>query len=197
VSGMRAEANLIQSPSWPALTDLHTIVFDFDGVFTDNKVYVFDDGREAVRCDRADGLGIDLLRAVRARTGAQFDMLVLSREQNLVVGARARKLGLTCIQGANDKLDTLTHYFRQQHPTVSAPFAGLIYFGNDLNDLAIMRRSGFSVAPADAHPHIRAHASVVLPEHGGCGFVRAGIEQLVRVNGLSVAEIEALVAGTP
>jgi len=46
----------------PGPADLHTIVFDFDGVFTDNKVWVDRDGRESVRCDRADGLALDFLR---------------------------------------------------------------------------------------------------------------------------------------
>ena len=44
-------------PDW---RDLHTIVFDFDGVFTDNKVWVDQNGVESVRCDRGDGLGFDI-----------------------------------------------------------------------------------------------------------------------------------------
>ena len=50
------------APRWPRLAAVHTLVFDFDGVFTDNKVYVSGSGEEAVRCDRADGLAMDFLR---------------------------------------------------------------------------------------------------------------------------------------
>ena len=72
------------------------VVFDFDGVFTDNRVLVMEDGREAVFCSRADGLGLQAL--VRSGVGC----LVLSTETNPVVSARAAKLGLECVQGLGD-----------------------------------------------------------------------------------------------
>jgi 3-deoxy-D-manno-octulosonate 8-phosphate phosphatase (KDO 8-P phosphatase) len=46
----------------PSVNEIHTIVFDFDGVFTNNKVWVDQDGRESVCCDRSDGLAFDILR---------------------------------------------------------------------------------------------------------------------------------------
>ena len=64
------------------------VVFDFDGVFTDNKVYTAQDGTETVMCDRRDGLGVKMLRE------RGIDMFILSLEANPVVEARARKLGL-------------------------------------------------------------------------------------------------------
>ena len=73
------------------------VVFDFDGVFTDNRVLVFGDGSEAVSCSRGDGLGLDRLRA----TG--LPLLVLSTERNEVVAARCRKVQLECRQGLADK----------------------------------------------------------------------------------------------
>ena len=73
------------------------LVMDFDGVFTDNHVVVFQDGREAVICDRGDGWGIGKLK----KTG--LPVLILSTETNPVVQARANKLGLPCIQGQADK----------------------------------------------------------------------------------------------
>lgn len=179
--------------AWPRIEDVHTIVFDFDGIFTDNKVYIADDGSELVRCDRADGLGIDLLRAYGRRRRRVLDILILSRERNRVVQARARKLGLRSRRAVVDKLSFLQNYLRRRHPAVSDPFAGLLYAGNDLNDLPLIARAGFSVAPADAHPLVRQTANAVLPIRGGEGFVRGVVERLLGVSTMSAEEIYELV----
>src|SRR5688572_16050871 len=92
-------------PLDPALTErlrlIRLVAFDFDGVFTDNAVYVSQDGTEAVRCVRSDGIGLQTLTALGIAT------LVISTETNPVVGARSRKLSLRCIQGCDDKLAAL------------------------------------------------------------------------------------------
>jgi YrbI family 3-deoxy-D-manno-octulosonate 8-phosphate phosphatase len=176
---------------WPALEELRAIVFDFDGVFTDNGVYVFEDGREAVRCDRADGLGVEILQRVCKRAGIALELLVLSKEKNPVVQARAQKLGLDCIHATNDKLHALSSALTRDQPQADA-LAGVMYIGNDVNDLAVMRRSSFSVAPADAHPLVRQCATVVMPQRGGHGFVRAVIEQLLGMHSWPVERVEEL-----
>ena len=80
------------------LAALRFAVFDFDGVFTDNAVYVSEDGTEAVRCTRSDGIGL------RTLAGLGVTAVVISTETNPVVTARARKLEVRCIQGCDDKL---------------------------------------------------------------------------------------------
>jgi 3-deoxy-D-manno-octulosonate 8-phosphate phosphatase (KDO 8-P phosphatase) len=182
-----------RAPDWPDLGQVHTIVFDFDGVFTDNKVYVSEEGVESVRCDRADGLGIDFLRRYRDRRYSQLKFFVVSTERNPVVEARARKLKLEVHQDVGDKLAFITAYLKRHRPAAPDPFAGLVYFGNDLNDLAVLARAGFSIVPADAHPRIREAASVVLPQNGGEGFVRAAVERLLRMDKMTVEEIHELV----
>ena len=77
------------------------VILDFDGVLTDNRVYVFQDGREAVACHRGDGWGIRLLRA------AQIELLILSTETNPVVSERAKKMNIDCLQGCRDKAETV------------------------------------------------------------------------------------------
>src|SRR5262249_26256119 len=77
------------------------VVFDFDGVLTDNRVWVSEQGQELVACNRADGLGLAMLRTLG------FDLLVLSTETNPVVGARCRKLALPFEQGVADKAERL------------------------------------------------------------------------------------------
>ena len=77
------------------------IVFDFDGVFTDNCVYVLENGTEAVSCWRGDGIGLSNVRQLK------IPMLVVSTEKNPVVGQRCKKLKIECIQGCDDKLKVL------------------------------------------------------------------------------------------
>lgn len=180
--------------TWPGLATLHTIACDFDGVFTDNKVYIDDTGRESVRCDRGDGLAVDLLRRYCSRHGLPVTMLILSTEHNPVVEARAHKLGLKCWQGQQDKLAFVQDYLMRNHPGLADPFTGLLYLGNDLNDLPLMKRAEFSVTPVDAHPLVREAASAVLPQRGGEGFVRAVVERFLKLEMMSVEEIHGLIS---
>jgi N-acylneuraminate cytidylyltransferase len=144
----------------PAVIDL--VVFDFDGVFTDNRVLVSSDGRESVICDRADGHGISQLRQLG------IPLVVMSTETDPVVAARCRKLELECLQGVEDKLAALRRLLHDR----GAALSNTIYVGNDVNDLSCLKAVGCAVAPDDAHADIRAHAHVVLGRSGGRGAVR-------------------------
>lgn len=178
---------------WPSLDGVHTVIFDFDGVFTDNKVYVGSDGMEWVRCDRSDGLAIDLLRRYRQKKLLNFDFFILSTERNPVVAARARKLRMECRQDVGDKLGFVTGYLDGHHPGVADPFSGLVYLGNDINDLPVLKRAGFSIAPIDAHERVKAVVSAVLPQSGGQGFVREAVERLLNMGNMTEEEIHELV----
>lgn len=186
--------SLLVEPVWPRLTDMAALVFDFDGVFTDNKVYVDANGSEHVRCDRADGLAIDMLRRHRDARQPGLDLFILSTERHGVVSARAQKLQLACRQAVSNKRVFLEAYLQEKHAQLAQPWAGVIYVGNDLNDLECMQLAGFSIAPVDAHPLVQHHASVVMPQAGGCGFVRALVEQLLGVDTMSVGEVYELVS---
>ena len=173
-------------PDWQSI---HTIVFDFDGVFTDNKVWVDQDGRESVRCDRGDGLALDMLRQFVIQRDWRLEFFILSKEKNPVVSSRARKLQASCVQGMSNKVDFLKSYLAENQKTPQ----GLVYVGNDLNDLAAMRLSGFSIAPSDAHPLIRRQASLVLQQKGGEGFVRAFVEMLLGIDQMTTDEVAQFV----
>lgn len=173
--------NIAQLPEW---SSIHTLVFDFDGIFTDNKVFVDQDGKESVRCNRADGLAFDMLRKFAALNNWPVNCMILSKETNSVVAARANKLKIQCIQGVDDKPNCLLSHLSKTFPDDPDPFKGVIYFGNDLNDLASIQLCGFSIAPSDAHPLIHKYASLVLPLKGGEGFVRYAIELILRINQL-------------
>ena len=75
------------------LVKVELVAFDFDGVFTDNSVYISQEGIESVRCSRSDGLGLDRLRQVNVQ------IVIISTEKNSVVSVRASKLKIRCIQG--------------------------------------------------------------------------------------------------
>lgn len=146
------------------------LVFDFDGVFTDNRVLTDQNGVEAVFCHRGDGLGIDMLRAAGQR------MLILSTERNPVVAARAAKLRIPVAQACQDKAAFLQNYLREEGISP----AHTVFMGNDVNDLPAMSVAGFAVAPADAHPDVLAVAHWVTRARGGQGAVRELCERLVR-----------------
>lgn len=186
--------NKNKNKKWPSIKDVHTIIFDFDGIFTDNKVYVMQDGQECVRCDRADGLAIDFLRRYRQRQQPDLDFFIVSTEKNSVVTARAKKLQLACKQSIGDKLTFIQKYLQERFPNQANPFSGLIYLGNDLNDLQTIGHAGFSAAPFDAHDRVKQAATVVLPQNGGEGFVRAVIEKLLNINDMPLEAIYELVS---
>ncbi len=152
----------LDAPSRETLASVRLAVFDFDGVFTDNHVWVDDDGRESVRCCRADGLGLRRLREVGV------DALVVSMETAPVVGVRARKLGIECIQGIEEKLSLL----QEQSAARGIDLEQTAYVGNDINDATCLQAVGLPVVPADAWPEAREHARWVLTRPGGDGCVR-------------------------
>ncbi|MDG1156224.1 MAG: HAD hydrolase family protein [Litorivicinaceae bacterium] len=161
--------------SLPKWKSIHTIVFDFDGVFTNNKVWVDQNGVESVCCDRSDGLGFDILRGFVEKNNWCLNYFILSKEKNPVVTSRAKKMQVQAVQSISDKAKYLTKYMKEKN----LDRCGLIYLGNDLNDLAAMEVSGYSVAPLDSHPLIIKQADLVLQKKGGEGVVREFIELLI------------------
>ena len=146
-----------------ALPDkISAVVFDFDGVFTDNRVLVAQDGSESVACNRSDGWALAQLR----KTG--LSLLVLSTEANSVVETRCRKLGLECLYNAADKRAMLEAWLAARQ----IPWGETIYVGNDVNDLSCMRAAGCAVAVHDAYPEAKSRVRIVLEADGGHGAVR-------------------------
>lgn len=150
------------------LRAVRLVVFDFDGVFTDNTVTVTQDGVESVTCWRGDGFG---LRALD-RLGVKY--VVLSTEINPVVGTRCRKLRLPYFQGCEDKPAKLAEMIREAG--VSA--GEVAYVGNDINDAGCLREVGVPIVVADAHPSVVKLACYQTASLGGRGAVREVCDQI-------------------
>ncbi len=146
----------------PRLADIDLLVTDFDGVLTDNRVLVSDDGHESVVCTRADGIGCDLLKA------AGLALLILSTETNRVVSVRGEKLGIEVVQGCADKGTAMRDLLSER----GLDPARVMYVGNDVNDLGALRAVGWPVVPADAHPDVVGDARLVTEAAGGQGVLR-------------------------
>jgi YrbI family 3-deoxy-D-manno-octulosonate 8-phosphate phosphatase len=143
----------------PLLERVRLAIFDFDGVFTDNRVWVNERGEEALAFSRSDGLGLRRLDEV----GVQY--LIVSLERNPIVGARAAKLGASCVQGVDDKLSLVRE-------RAEGSLDDVAYLGNDVNDADCLRAVGLPVVPADAWPEVKPLARWVLERPGGHGCVR-------------------------
>jgi YrbI family 3-deoxy-D-manno-octulosonate 8-phosphate phosphatase len=144
----------------PQQVDL--VVFDFDGVLTDNRVWVSEEGREMVAANRSDSLGIRYLLK------AGVKVIVLSTEVNPVVSARCRKMKIPAMQGVDDKAAALQAYLLEQGFDPSK----VVYVGNDINDTPCFPLVGCAVAVADAQPQARRQADLVLSSKGGHGAAR-------------------------
>jgi 3-deoxy-D-manno-octulosonate 8-phosphate phosphatase (KDO 8-P phosphatase) len=138
------------------------VVYDFDGVMTDNKVYIDQNGNEMVQVNRADGLGVAEIKKMN------IEQIIMSTETNPVVSARAIKLDIPCLQGLDNKKDALLDYSKKN----DIDLKNVAYVGNDINDKYAMAIAGFSFCPADAHKTIKEISDHVLKRNGGDGVIR-------------------------
>ena len=144
------------------LKNFQLIVYDFDGVMTDNKVYVDQNGNEMVQVNRADGLGVSEIKKIG------IDQIIISTEKNLVVSKRAKKLGIPSFFDIDDKKSLLLEYCNKNGIDIEK----VIYIGNDINDKEAMEIVGFKMCPSDAYQEIKNIADHVLKSKGGMGVIR-------------------------
>lgn len=144
-------------------TQIKLIIFDVDGVMTDGKIYLTDQGDEYKGFHSQDGLGVKLLLK------AGIEVAIITARDSKITQRRMQELGIRHIfQGQKDKLsayEALKEKLQMQDNTVA-------YAGDDLNDLAVMKRCGLGIAVANATPFVLKHADWVTTSHGGNGAVR-------------------------
>lgn len=140
------------------------IVYDFDGVMTDNRVSVDENGTESIMVHRGDGYGVRMIKDT-----LKIPQIILSTEANPCVVRRGEKLKIPVIYNACDsKKSILKNYCQKNNFTLSET----LYVGNDLNDLDAMLLCGYHTCPSDAEPEILSVCDYTFTSKGGYGVVR-------------------------
>ena len=153
------------------IREIEMAVFDFDGVFTDNRVLVLQDGTEGVFCSRADGFGLGAAQKLGIR------LLVISTEKNPVVGARCKKLNIPYIQGCDNKSQIL----QMEASKLGISLNNSAYLGNDINDIECLEIVGFPACVSDSYSEVIAVSKYVTKAKGGYGAVREFCDLIVNV----------------
>jgi len=150
-------------------SNIKLLALDFDGVLTNNKVIVDENGKESVICNRSDSLGVGLLQ----KQG--MDVIVISKETNKVVKARCNKLKIFCVQGIDDKVSILKKEMQKRDLQPE----NVCFIGNDVNDIECIKYVGLGVAVNDAYSDVKKAAKVVTDKKGGEGAVREIIDKIL------------------
>jgi len=158
------------------LDDLDALIFDFDGVLTDNKVHLDQNGNEWVSCNRSDGLAFIVLEKLKKPT------YIISTEKNKVVAARAKKLKTPVLFGIQDKFEALKKLSIKKRFNLDKT----LYVGNDLNDYEALKLCGYSACPSDSHKKIKKISTFKLDAKGGSGVVRELLEEILVLDFLKV-----------
>ena len=157
------------------MTGIKLLLFDVDGVLTDGRILIHADGTESKEFNIRDGAGIVWAQRAGLAVG------LLSARLADATSVRATQLGITIlVQGAANKLAG----YQQILANAGLTDAEVGYMGDDLQDLPVLRRAGFSAAPADAAPEVLAAVTWVSSRPGGCGAARECIEHVLRAQGL-------------
>jgi 3-deoxy-D-manno-octulosonate 8-phosphate phosphatase (KDO 8-P phosphatase) len=157
------------------MTGIKLLLFDVDGVLTDGTILIHADGTESKPFNIRDGAGLVWAQRAGLSVG------LLSARLADATTIRASQLGITTVvQGAANKLDAYEQILRD----AGLSDAEVGYMGDDLQDLPVLRRAGFSAAPADAAPEVRAAVQWVSASGGGRGAARECVEHVLRAQGL-------------
>ena len=161
-------------PPMPQARGIRLLTCDVDGVLTDGRIYVDDTGRETKAFSALDGVGLKLLM----QAGVRIAWITGSRAA--AVMHRARALGIDrVIQGAEDKLTP----WEALRGELDLPAAACAHIGDDLADVPVFARCGFSVTVPHAPPSVRASAHFVTMHEGGRGAVRELCELILAAQG--------------
>ncbi|WKE66052.1 3-deoxy-manno-octulosonate-8-phosphatase KdsC [Gallaecimonas kandeliae] len=162
---------------WQRFQQVRLLVCDVDGVFSDGRIYLGNDGEELKAFHTRDGFGVKALRA------AGIEVAVITGRQSRIVADRFQALGVPHVyQGQHDKacafgelLDSLKLHGNQ-----------VAYIGDDIPDLGLIEAAGLGLAVADAHPLVRQAADYVTSLPGGFGAVREVCDLLLESQGHSL-----------
>lgn len=147
------------------------LLMDCDGVLTDGRIWVLENGDDQKGFNTRDGLGLDLLHRSGIKSG------IISGRRSSAVQRRAEALRVSYLrQGCENKLQAFEEILTESALTAS----DVAFIGDDLNDIPLMRRSGLAVAVADAADEAKVNAHFVTSAAGGNGAVRETVELILK-----------------
>ena len=154
------------------LEHITTFIFDVDGVLTDGTVTIMTNGDMLRRMNIKDGY------ALKTAKDAGFNICIISGGTNLGVQKRLEGLGITDIYlGAHNKIDQYNEYLEANNISADQ----VLYMGDDIPDVPVMKRVGLATCPQDAAPEVKALCKYISHRYGGKGAVRDIIEQVMKV----------------
>ena len=170
------------------LSKIRLIITDVDGVFTDGALYIGTDGQEFKRFHVLDGAGISLLKAVN------FPLAIISGRKSAATEARMQELSLSDVlyQGNLAKLEP----YEEIKKRYAVADQEIIYIGDDLPDIPLMKRVGLPVAVANALPEVKQFARYITVLGGGYGAVREVIDLVLNAQHLKSKAIGILTGDT-
>ena len=150
------------------------LLMDCDGVLTDGRIWLFENGEEQKGFHTRDGLGIELWHRAGMKSG------IISGRTSSAVERRAQGLGMSfLVQGIKDKVQAFVETLAHAGVTNEE----VAFIGDDLNDIPLMKRAGLGIAVADAALDARESAHYVTQLAGGYGAVREVIELILKAQG--------------
>lgn len=156
------------------LAAVRLVAFDVDGVFTDGRFYLSNDGVEAKSFATQDGFG------VRRLLSNGIDVAVISGRRSAAVDQRMAELGVPhVIQGCQDKVAA----FDELTALLGISAADCVFVGDDIPDLPLLRKVGYSVAVANAVDAVRDHCDYTTKARGGIGAVREVCDLIIAARG--------------
>lgn len=153
---------------------IRLIAFDVDGILTDGGLYLTDSGEEFKRFNSLDGHGLKMLKA------SGVELAIITGRTSRCVELRAKNLGITRLyQGVEDKWGTMQKLLAELNLAAEAA----AFMGDDVVDLPVMRRMGFSVTVPNSPQVVRDHAHYLTRREGGHGAVREACELIMSAQG--------------
>lgn len=157
-----------------AFKQITTFVFDIDGVLTDGTLTILPAGVMARKMNVKDGYALQL--AVKKK----YNVIIISGGKSDEVSDRLNKLGVAAVyMKVTDKLQILDNYLHEHQ----MPWHEVLYMGDDIPDLIVMKKAGLACCPQDAVQEIKEICAYISPLNGGFGCARDVIEKVLKVRG--------------
>jgi 3-deoxy-D-manno-octulosonate 8-phosphate phosphatase (KDO 8-P phosphatase) len=165
---------IVNSKAWAKARNVRVLILDVDGVLTDGRIIIDDHGVESKFFDVKDGHGLKLLMR------ADVQVVILSGRKSEATRYRAQELGISKVyQNVHNKVEAYRQILEEmdfeEHQTG--------YVGDDLVDLPILKRAGFSAVVADSVEEVKAFADYISEKEGGRGAVREISEMILKSQG--------------